>query len=292
MKRSCWIAVVLLAALHLPVKCLAEGAWAIQGIRLTPWSEEARVFSAMVSDPKKGRPPFEIRGTVPLTEVRHYFIAANKLVLTGKAGNASAVVLFDLLKRKKLDWFYCYGPQRISRDWLAYVEFYPNHAPGQWTDVVLLYDLSKSPYENRINGNRNEVIPAADRDSPVRVGIPAYPKVNAQQRSYDNNVLDATAVRRVLGSDFVLLPRRRLVFVATEGGEFRTLTDYIVVVDLAAGIHDPSITTVPIPKNNLRTTENPAYVKVDRISVQGSNTVVLHVSAQEYGTATIDVDIP
>ncbi len=51
----------------------------------------------------------------------------NKLVAIGDAGDASNVVVIDLMARRLADWFFCYAPKHVSPNWIVYVEWYQGH---------------------------------------------------------------------------------------------------------------------------------------------------------------------
>jgi len=81
-------------------------AWKIERATLTSHSQMARSFAASVSRIGQAK-TFELSASVPMTKVEDYFVSGNKLAVIGEAGGASAVVVFDLTRRQKTDWFYC-----------------------------------------------------------------------------------------------------------------------------------------------------------------------------------------
>jgi hypothetical protein len=216
----------------------------------------------------------------------------------GKAGRAWEVVVFDLAKRQEIDWFACAVPQRLSTNWIVYVEWYPDHV-GEPREVVLIYDLTKSPMENRLPGARATRIPAPIMDTSVAVGLPVYPEWNVRNRSYRNVVENPsegeTIISTISSAWFVLLPRDRLVFAARRGWDFPNSWNYLVIVDLSSGLSAPLITTLDIPKQDLKKPgENPRFLKIEGMeAVEGDpDAVRLSVPALEYGVSSIVVKIP
>ena len=238
---------------------------------------------------------FDLSSDVRLTAVKESFITGSKLVVLGAAGRASSVVIFDLLQRKEIDWFFCIEPKRISESWIVYVEWYPRlgneEAPRE---VLLLYDLrNRSPAENRLPSAVKLPIPAPLASAPVEVGVPVYPELNVRQRSYANVV--ESSVNQTIFSDlsFSLLPRERLVFAAAEGHDFPSSRDYLVILDLSRGVDRPIIHTVEIPKDQFKKPgENPHFVKITGIEQASENAVRLFVSQSEYGVSSITVAVP
>jgi hypothetical protein len=108
-----------------------------------------------------------ISARVPLTAISDAFIQGNKLVVTGRAQNAFAVEIFDATTGEKLDWFYCSTPTRVSDQLLVYVESYPDHTPYDFNTVLLAYDLSRNPLDNRLTeGKRPQSPPLSTTAQP------------------------------------------------------------------------------------------------------------------------------
>lgn len=73
------------------------------------------------------------------------YVSGDRLVVLGDAGRTQAVEIFDIPSGRKVDWFFCYSPKRISRSMIASTEFYPTMTADVPTDVLLIYNLLKSP---------------------------------------------------------------------------------------------------------------------------------------------------
>jgi len=75
----------------------------------------------------------------------------NKLAVRGMVnGSSSEIVVVDLGSDKVIDKFVCYLPS-LSRDvrYIAFIKFYPSHFAEGTEDHYMLYDLAKTPAENR-----------------------------------------------------------------------------------------------------------------------------------------------
>lgn len=271
----------------------SEQHWKINKTSLMPHDEFFRKLIVNVSEPSRLK-EFELTAKVVLTTVDSYSISGDKLVLLGQAGRSQAVVILDLKQGKEIDWFFCYEPQLVSRNWIAYVEFYPSHGSDYPTDVVMIYDLSKDPIENRMHATGHLAMPPGRFDRPVQVGIPVYPEANASQGSYINAVRNEQEVKNVLGPPFFLmLANHRLLFLSYTGQDFSNYYNHLVVVDLSKGLLHPEITTVEIPKDQLKKPgENPNFVKATGMKEVSPDEVRLFVPKSEYGVDSVLVKIP
>ena len=160
--------------------------WRVASLSLHIDSERESTLTVRAANAATGA-MVNIKSKVQLTEVGQSFVLGDKLAVMGKAGRTWSVAILDLAKRQEIDWFYCAVPQRLSTNWIAYVEWYPDHFVEP-REVVLIYDLTKSPIENRLPGVRAAGIPAPIMDISVAVGLPVYPEWNVRNRSYRNAV--------------------------------------------------------------------------------------------------------
>lgn len=172
------VPVLLLAAA--PLLAAVPRAWNLGAVTLVPAEqavdgEKLGLLRADARDALTGRLA-EVSAEMWLTRVEDSFISNDKLVVLGQAGRAEAVVIFDLLATREIDWFYCYRPRHLSDDWITYVEWYPEHASAEPTDVILVYDLALAPLENRLEKERNVNVPPPARmtirHAPVSRFIP------------------------------------------------------------------------------------------------------------------------
>lgn len=271
----------------------AEPAWTVQKVTLAPGGTNVRALTAIVVKAGSTQ-PLEVSSNVPLSKIDQSFAAGDRLIVMGEAEKTDAVVIFDLLKRTKIDWFYCYEPRRVAENLIVGVEYYPAHIAGEPTDVVLLYDLQKSPIENRLGETSGMEIPAPDLAAPVRVGIPIYPESNAISKSYINVVQNASEARHVLGPPyFLLLPSNQLVFLSSEGADMSSYRRRMAVVSLADPTNRPNVRMIDLPKEHLKKTgENPEFTHVTRLQAVSDSTVQLDVPKEIYGVDSLTVDIP
>lgn len=277
----------------------AQGAdssrWAIQSIFIIPQTSGNNTMSAVIVD-NKNHHNIDIRDQVVLTKIAQSFVIDDKLILMGDAGKTQAVEIFDINQQHKIDWFFCYQPQRISESLLAYVEYYPSHSNAETTDVVLVYDLQRGPTDNRLIPAKT--LPPGRYDYPVTVGIPVFPEYNVQHRTYDNTVDNPSDEYAVLGPPFFLmLSSKRLIFIASQGisneNSNTAESNIIISVDLSNGPTKPLIRKIAIPAE-LTSANDDASTRVEVTSMSEVDpfTADLHVPEQKYGLSSVQVHIP
>jgi hypothetical protein len=66
----------------------------------------------------------------------------------------------------------------------------PDHGARWPTDVVLIYDLEKSPSQNRLGAASTTQTPPPTSDTSTWVGFPVYPSANAANGNYMTVVPD------------------------------------------------------------------------------------------------------
>lgn len=302
--KVCHLALTLFALSPFANAVLANSPeeWKIDSLTLAPDTDPANrlpdggapnKLRVAVSNRELGL-RFNLSGDVRLTAVKESFTTRDKLVIIGDATTPYEVVVFDLSSRRLVDWFYCYAPHRVSSAWIAYVEWYPNHGMGVAKEVLLVYDLTKTPDENRLPSAERLPIPAALAGGAAQVGIPIFPESNVQQQSYVNAVEDPADGDVILqNAGYLLLPSGRLAFVAAQGQGFANMRNYLVVVDLSHGVDHPSVETIDIPKDQLQKPgENPRFVKITGIEPVSEDAVRLLVPKSEYGVSSIIVSLP
>lgn len=293
MKTIC--ALLLMLLLHLGGARGAElpSPWKVNKVTLAPQTEEwKQKLTASITELNQGK-TFEISADVPLTRIDDYFVSGNHLAVMGEAGRAAAVVIFDLKTREKTDWFYCYQPQRISESRIVYVEWYPAHAAGIPKDVILLYDLTQSPANNRLSTARPMPIPAPDIASPVTVGIPIFPESNVLQKSYKNSSNDADNTEYSLAHTFLQMNSKRIIFIGAKGKDYSSMSDYLVIVDFLDGVDDIALQRVEIPRNQLKSPgDNPQFVEINGIKAASVDSVRLYVPKSKYGVEDVVLNLP
>lgn len=168
-------------------------------MNLSPNTDGSARVTATLSQEGSSR-KVTVDSDVPFTHLQQFFMASEKLALLGKASNTDAVAVFDLKSGNELDWFYCYAPQRVWENCIAFVEWYPNHTPELTTDVVLIYDLGISPYANRIDNSAAKVLPPIKKTGrQTRVGVPIFPESNVTHGTCTNVVEDQKQVHLISG---------------------------------------------------------------------------------------------
>jgi hypothetical protein len=271
----------------------AEATWKIERLSVAPVKEGVRLLTASivhVSDFRK----IELSDDVAVEKIREAFIWRDRLVLLGEAERASVVEIFDLGRKAKVDRFVCYQPRRISDNWIAYKEFFHGSAQGPVVpiEVLLVYDLAKTPQENRMDKGLNQKIPPPLDDNAVNVvdvGIPIYPESNARQRSYQIIFEKQNAGRSIDAGTFALLPSKKLVFSCVEmqpGMGWIGARQYLVVVDLSRGLESPPSRMADFPKMGEYGTT------IEKIEAEPPNAVRLVFPAGQYSVNSLVVELP
>lgn len=271
-----------------------EPSWKVEKLSLIQVKEGVRRLSAsLVRVPDSRR--VELSGDVAAQGIQNSFVWKDRLVLFGEAERASAVEIFDLTAKTKLDWFVCYEPRRVSGNWIVYKEHYFTAAQGPVAphEVLLLYDLDRSPIENRASKAVGPRIPAPvpiePGDNVVEVGIPIFPENNARLQSYEIRVEKQAPGRSISLQAVTLLPSKRLVFPCTEmwPGLGRTgARQYLAVVDLSRGLDQTRSFIVELPK------VGDDVAVIDKIEAEPPNAVRLVFPKGRYGTESLVIGLP
>lgn len=154
-------------------------------------------------------------------------VAGEHALLHGRlryGGEILAIV--DLAARRHETTLWTYGHALApAKDRLVYRTHYPRQAAGPRRSIVLLYDLLKSPAENRGG--------AMPRDWPEpNAGRPVFPRRNACTGSTDV-ALDNPYV---VASPFLFSPDgQRIVFLAIDQTDSSAERSFLVRLDLARG---------------------------------------------------------
>jgi len=277
-----------------PQVAYGDAEWTVEKISLAPISEGIRLLTASVIHAADGQRS-ELSEKVSLQEVREAFVWRDRLVLLGMAERAGVVEIFDLSRRVKLDRFACGGSRRIGENWIAYTEFYFAGAQGPVVprEVLLVYDLSKTPLENRLRREPGwKTPPPLDDNSAnvVEVGTPVFPESNARARSYQIQFETRDAGLYINTGTVALLPSGRLVFHCMEMlpamGYEASPRQYLAVVDLSRGLESPAYKTVDIPRMG----RFPA--RIERIEAETPHSVRLVFPKDEYSTDSMSVALP
>jgi hypothetical protein len=269
----------------------SKPAWNITGLTVSPLNDEFRTLIFRASHGSEVAYSASLK--VVLTTVSSSFVAENKLAILGEAGNAQAVVIYDLEKRQESDWFFCYQPRRISETWIAYVEYYPSHSTGNPIDVVMIYDLGRSSIDNRLQeSDRSQ--PKDQMRYPIRVGVPVYPDSNARERSYNNEEASPNNSLQILGPPFfLLLSSKQLIFLGSSGSDYSNYVTTLISVDLAKGLDNARSQTIAIPFDQLpKRKENPDFLTALKLEEAGPMAVRIMLPKADYGVDSLLVNIP
>lgn len=120
--------------------------------------------------------------------------------------NLSSLELIDTL------WSYRYSVSKDNR-YIAFIEHYPRSLPSGafGKDVILLYDMDKSPQQNRIENN--------GKLSTRKCGIPIFPEKNMSEKDYTNIVYQEIE-NNVVSSEIYWLDNIKIIFNEKEQIEF------------------------------------------------------------------------
>jgi len=289
-----WIAEMVFAA-------DAVDHWKIGDVRLAPRAEliEGTSFNRAdltlnVTD-LYSRTTFSLAAKVDLSEIRDTALYSDKLALWGIAGNTEEVVIFDLKRKAEIDWFLCDWVKQVIPGKLVISEWQPNHLGGVLLeDVLMLYDLEKSPFANRlkIRPNTRFPLPLDEQDEAVTdVGIPIYPQANADKGDYFQQPSKAGEPFQMVYLDtLVAISQERIVFVAQRETDARDAVTWLEVLDLPHGAIKAKSRRIEIPKEQippdpqwvkLHQPFNPNLVSISQIEVVSSTQIRLHIPAEE-----------
>lgn len=112
-------------------------------------------------------------------------LSDGRLVVFGDMGGTE-VYIVDPTKASVLDSFMAYRPvMSPNQRWIAFIKFYPLHGV-QGSDEIMLYDLSKTPAQNRPDGDVKETIDVGNLIFPP--GHQNFPGSNVVTPS-DNRII-------------------------------------------------------------------------------------------------------
>jgi hypothetical protein len=153
-----------------------------------------------------------------------------KLLAVGELPRGGDTIsIIDLIRNEHQDTIWAYGYSfSPSKKFLAYVSHYPPYGlPELRQSIILVYDFSKSPAENRLPTtiNMDAIVTAP--------GLPVFPERNVEKQTYDVTI-DAKHdyISPILWSD----DENTLVFV-----EFYKGHCSLVSIDISDGIKKPGI---------------------------------------------------
>jgi hypothetical protein len=167
---------------------------------------------------------------------------------------STGIHIVDVNKNQLVDEWWCYNPvlSPSNRFWV-YEKFYPRHGlPAERASVVLIYDMEKTPAENRIP------VIGYTKWPKEQVGLPIYPQAYVNARAY---VLPEQQLQNIhwytLSSPFLWgKDPNNIVFLSDHQNETN-----IVRVDLTLGIQRPKIFTSPIVVSDFMKPSLSEYVR-------------------------------
>ena len=168
-----------------------------------------------------------------------YLFENNKLVVHGNLERADIIYIVDCETNNVVDMFWCYNPvlAPLNRFWV-YENFYPYHGlKSIQTTVVLVYDMKRTPLENRVPVKGYTEWPE------VQVGLPIYPKPYVEAKAY-------VLPRQQQENPFWYLRESPFLW-SQDANDVVFLCNhqeqtYIVRVNISAGINKPKIFEAPV----------------------------------------------
>lgn len=290
----------------------ATDRWKVGDMHLAPRAEviEGTSFNRAditlnVTDMQR-RTAFTLSAKVDLSEIRDTALYGDKLMIVGIAGNTEEVVIFDLLRREEIDWFFCNGAKQVVPGKIVIVEWQPNHLGGTvLDDVLMLYDLSKTPFANRLKATHNTHYPLpvdADGEGVTNVGVPIYPQDNANGGDYFQTPHEPGESFQMIYLDtMVALSQERVLFVVQRETDARDAITWLELLDLPHGLTKAKSRRIEIPKEQispdpqwakLHQPFNPNLMSINQIEVLSPTQIRLHIPAEEYGVDHLDMQIP
>src|SRR3974390_1529697 len=119
MNKSGVFVLLLFSLAWIQIRAATTSQWKIEHSDVSPTSEGTGRFTALVSH--AGMPQaIRLSADVPFTGLKESFVTDDKLAVIGTGENTDAVVVVDLVHQENIDWFYCYQPQRVWNNWIAY----------------------------------------------------------------------------------------------------------------------------------------------------------------------------
>lgn len=120
----------------------------------------------------------QLRLQIPdeVAQIHRVRVGSDRVIVSGwmNGSLATCVSAFDLKSGGMVDKFWGYAPS-ISPDsrFIAFVKFFPSHGVERWEDQYRLYDLLKSPQENRLKLSLDSE--STEGSHQVEVGQALYP---------------------------------------------------------------------------------------------------------------------
>ncbi len=219
--------------------------YAIELVQDEDLEEGRRRFVFDVSN-KVSRKDSEIKLENMITEVVSLNVVKDRMIVFGGVQNAgSAVAIVDLLENEVIDVILCYRPRfSETKNYLIYEKFYPRFAPPEVrSDLILIYDLSKSPLDNRVGvmakeyelfkkkGGRIGILKNIGLSEDV--GYPIYPPENVEKKTYFVWV-ESEKLRHFVfpkGEYHWFNQEKLIVMLDKHDGEY-----WVVLVDIAKGL--------------------------------------------------------
>lgn len=204
-----------------------------------PRSGARRRFTFRVTD-HSGGDPFPITLDNLTTQIDKINLYGDRLVVFGEESSlhSPVVTLIALSERAELDTFIGLGVQASETGrYLSFRKYYPPQGadPPRVSDLVLVYDLTKGPAENRLRGleaYRNDHVGRL-----TEVGRPLYPEINLAKGTYRVWVPEERERHLLLPEGFFWMEDDRYLAFAEKVGD----RNYFILADISGGLNNPVV---------------------------------------------------
>jgi hypothetical protein len=207
-------------------------------------------------------------------QVNSIISGPGKLVVVGMAAGAIyEIAIIDVASARLLDYFTCYSPAVSPNGrYIAYTKLFAPHGTPSPDDHAMLYDVAKSPLENRPPGVRP--------DDYIDVGFALYPP-GIGNREGDNVDVPTNLVNVVAGYYF-WEGHNQYFFANRSADEFKVV--WVTVNGSIASVRD-----VVIPPAQLPAKQSGFPPRLVDVSLEGDH---VNLSLMSTAQRTIQVSLP
>jgi hypothetical protein len=231
----CWVSLAVAqdTPLNLHVETERYGVKFLRQEKFGPQESQSRFLLSVTDKQTRKEAVLQVQNLTDKLE--RLEIVNDILIVFGliESYGMDVVTLFDLPRGAERDSFLGYALNLSdSKRYLIYNQWHPRIAPAAAeSSVILVYDLRRSPQENRVGPQEQGEI----RD---KVGHPIYPEENAQQQTYRSWIEAERDLHNVgpWGKYLWLDQDTQVVFLDRHDGE-----NWLVVVDLSQGLDNVKI---------------------------------------------------
>jgi hypothetical protein len=165
--------------------------------------------------------------TVKVNEL--HILKNDRILVCGELGSGGDILsIVDNKTGRSTDTIWGWRASfSISKSMVAYTFRYPpSGLPLFYSDVLLVYDFSKSPLENAMD--------KSSTDDPAKRGFVLYPEENRKNKAYYTIAKDENEQHNITSP--LVWNKSKLFFLDSLGGK-----TYLVTIDISKGLNDSEI---------------------------------------------------